>query len=194
MTNFSWLSGYGNTSVEFLAGGISDHSPTLVSAEKYVSYGPKPFKFFNFWADHKDFLDWIKKGWNIDQVGFSMFQLYTKFKVVKQILIIKNKEIFCGLRQRVIKARQDLDVAQAAFINSHGSMRCRLRENECLHHYVSISLAEEKFLKQKSRVQWLNLRNSNTSFFFLHKMVKVRNSSNLIKSIKDEAGVVVDDN
>jgi len=96
-----------------------------------------------------------------------MFHLYNKFKAIKQILIIKNKEIFCCLWQRVIKARQDLDVAQAAFINSHGSMRCRLREKECLHHYVTISLAEEKFLKQKSRVQWLNLGDSNTSFFFI---------------------------
>jgi hypothetical protein len=38
--------------VEFLERGVSDHSPILVFVQQFISYGPKPFKFFNFWADH----------------------------------------------------------------------------------------------------------------------------------------------
>jgi exonuclease III len=77
VANFGWLP-FGNTSVEFLEGVISDHSPAMVSDEEFVSYGPKPFKIFNFWADHKDFLVWIKGGWDVDTSGYSMFRLYTK--------------------------------------------------------------------------------------------------------------------
>jgi hypothetical protein len=61
-----------------------------------------------------------------------------------------------------------------------------VKEGECLHLLTSLLIAEENFLKQKSRVKWLNLGDGNTSFF--HNSVKVRNSSNLIKMVKDEHG------
>jgi hypothetical protein len=61
MANLEWLTVFVNTSVKFLEGGVSDHSPALVAVEEYISYGPKPFKIFNFWADHPQFLDWIKE-------------------------------------------------------------------------------------------------------------------------------------
>jgi hypothetical protein len=59
VSNLDWLSSFVNTSVDFLEGGVSDHSPTLILVE-YVNFGPKPFKFFNFWADYPQLLDWIK--------------------------------------------------------------------------------------------------------------------------------------
>jgi hypothetical protein len=92
--------------------GISDHSPTLISVARFVSYGPKPFKFFNFWANHNYFLDWIKDAWRFDTEGYSMFRFYAKLKVVKDVLKKKNKEVYGGLGQKVSKARQDLVMAQ----------------------------------------------------------------------------------
>jgi hypothetical protein len=83
MANCAWIQLYGNSSVEFLERGVSDHSPALVSMAAYVSYGPKPFKFFNFWAEHKNFLDWVKEGWQVDVEGYSMYRLYAKLKSVE---------------------------------------------------------------------------------------------------------------
>jgi len=77
------------------------------------------------------------------------------------------------------------------FLESHGDADCQIRERECLHAYISISAAEENFLKQKSRNRWLNLGDGNNAFF--HKSVKARNSSNLIKILKDEDGNRVED-
>jgi hypothetical protein len=65
------------------------------------------------------------------------------------------------------------------------------KQAQCLHAYISISAAEENFLKQKSRNRWLNLGDGNNAFF--HKSVKARNSSNLIKILKDEDGNRVED-
>jgi hypothetical protein len=141
MANFGWIKAFVNTSVDFFEGGLSDHSPALVSIEDYISYGPKPFKFFNFWADHGQFLDWIQEGWNSEVDGYSMFELYSKLKGVKQILKAKNKEFFNGLGQRVVLARKALAMAQEVFIASHGSLNCYLKEKECLHEFISISLA-----------------------------------------------------
>lgn len=80
--------------------------------------------------------------------------------------------------------------AQAFFIDSHGSEISHKKERECLHEFLSISAAEENFLKQKSRNQWLNLGDGNNGFFY--KMVKVRNSFNLVKSLKDVEGNLVE--
>jgi hypothetical protein len=65
-------------------------------------------------------------------------------------------------------------------------LNVKKKERECLHLWASISAAEENFHKQKSRVNWLNLGDGNNTFF--HNSVKIRNSSNLIKMLKDDKG------
>jgi hypothetical protein len=56
---------------------------------------------------------------------------------------------------------------------------------------VPILAAKENFLKQKSRIKCLNLGDGNNSFF--HNSVKVRNSTNLIKVLKDSEGNSIHD-
>jgi len=102
MANLSWMQRFVNTTVDFLAARISDHSSAVISIEQFISFGPKPFKFLNFWAEHKLFLDWITEGWRCTTEGYSMFKLYTKLKMVKRILKEKSKVVFRGLGQRVI--------------------------------------------------------------------------------------------
>jgi hypothetical protein len=191
LVNFEWLQKFGNTSVDFLEGGVSGHSLAMIAIGKFISCGPKPFKFFNFWTEHKSFLDWVREGWNCKAEGYAMFKLYAKLKSVKKILKVKNLEFFGGLGQRVIQAKEELVRSQSSFMASRGDESCRLRMKECLHNYLSISAAEENLMKQKSRVSWLNLGDGNTSYF--HKMVKIRNSSNLIKVLKDKDGNKVTD-
>ena len=64
-------------------------------------------------------------------------------------------------------------------------------EKKCLKTYHDLAYAEEGFLKQKSRVQWLKLGNQNTSFF--HKAVKARNARNAIKVITLANGCRIED-
>jgi hypothetical protein len=93
-----------------------------------------------------------------------MYQLYAKLKATKSILKAKNLELFGGLNQKVQLARQTLARAQVSFLASHGNVDCHKKERECMHEYVSISNAEENFLKKKSRNQWLNLGDGNNGF------------------------------
>jgi hypothetical protein len=93
--------------------------------------------------------------------------------------------------RRFSKPGRSLLWLKLILLTPHRSMQCQIKEKECLHSFLSISSAEENFLRQKSRVQWLNLGNNNSGYF--HKTVKVRNSFNLLKSIKDDAGNVVND-
>ncbi|XP_062154353.1 uncharacterized protein LOC133862536 [Alnus glutinosa] len=140
LSNLEWLQHFGNTAVECLERGVSDHSLIL-------------------------FLDWIAEGWSINVEGYSMFRLYSKLKTVKRILKVKNLEVFGGLGQRVSQVRQELAAAQAAFLSSHGDATWLQKERECLHVLISITAAEENFFKQKPRNNWLNLGDGNTVFF-----------------------------
>jgi hypothetical protein len=164
LANEYWMNYFGSTAVEFLAGGISDHSPVVITVGTLQSLGPKPFKFYNFWMEHKGFLDWVKEGWNTYVEGASMYKLYVKLKAVKAVLKEKNMVFFGNLKQRVNLARENLTLAQNDVLASLGSADSLLKEKECLHAYVSITKAEESFLKQKARNQWLQLGDQNNSF------------------------------
>jgi hypothetical protein len=86
----------------------------------------------------------------------------------------------------VVHAKECLDMAQRAVLESHGSAASLLQERECLHQYVSISKAEEAFLKQKARNQWLQLGDQNSAFF--HRLLKGRHARNTITHFCDEHG------
>lgn len=61
LANASWMGMYGKTLVEFLEGCVSDHSASIIFVGKLVSYGPRPLKFFSFWADHPQYLHWVEE-------------------------------------------------------------------------------------------------------------------------------------
>jgi hypothetical protein len=77
-----------------------------------------------------------------------------------------------------LEAQDNLDLAQKEVLASFGRAECLLKEKECLHAYVSITKAEEYFLKQKARNQWLQLGDQNNSFF--HRSLKIQNARSTI--------------
>jgi hypothetical protein len=182
---------FGSSNVEFLSSGVSDHSPALISIGSIVSFGPKPFKFYNYWIEHQDFMSWVSSCWNKEFHGVPMFRLYSKLKALKAVMKVENAACFGNLRSRVVEARGKLDLAQKAVLDTRGSAGSLLRERECLHAYVSITKAEEAFLRQKTRVQWLQLGDQNTAFF--HRMLKGRQARNYISFLYDEQGNKVAD-
>jgi hypothetical protein len=60
-----------------------------------------------------------------------------------------------------------------------------------MHAYVSITKADESFLKQKARNQWLQLGDQNNSFF--HRSLKIKNARSTITHLWDEQGQRVDE-
>ena len=57
--------------------------------------------------------------------------------------------------------------------------------------YLRLAQAEESFLRQKSLIQWLNLGDKNSKFFF--NLVKSHQCHNKILSIHDDNGTCLFD-
>jgi hypothetical protein len=143
MVNEKLLEIIGKTEIEFLNGGVSYHSPTLISIGKLLSFGHKPFTFFGFWAERADFLSWVEEGWQTGVDGLANSIMYS----VKNVLKAKNIEVFGDTKQMVLLAKENLEFAQRGVLNSLGIVAIVLKERECLHEFVSISKAEEAFPK-----------------------------------------------
>lgn len=149
LVNEEWLCKFGKTCVNFPPGGVSDHSPTVITVGTLLSFGPKPFKFFNYWLEHKNYSEWFMTCRNQEFQGVPMYKLCRKLKSLKAVLKGKNRSCYGDIRSSVVHAKECLDMGQRAVLESHGSAASLLQERECLHQYVSISKAEEAFLKQK---------------------------------------------
>ena len=179
---------------EFFNPGLSDHCPLIVNLNNSLDPCPKkrcPFKFFNFWADHPAFLDLVKEAWNLEVYGTPMYRLTRKLRCVKTHLKAFNFHEFANVQEKVVEARKALYRSQVAMLVNPNDSDLVGNEKVCLKNFHDLALAEEGFLKQKSRIQWLKLGDQNSSFF--HKSVKARNSRNSIKSITLENGCRYED-
>ncbi|GLU16319.1 hypothetical protein SLE2022_327580 [Rubroshorea leprosula] len=96
MVNEAWLDAFTNSKAHFLPPGCSDHCAGCVEISlPFVSTTRKPFKFFNFWAKHEEFLALVKQTWDSTQVtGCYMFQLCKKLKALKPVLKKLNKKSY----------------------------------------------------------------------------------------------------
>ncbi|XP_026396691.1 uncharacterized protein LOC113291366 [Papaver somniferum] len=83
MVNVEWIQQFQISKVEFLLPGISDHSPCIVSVAERRKHGPPPFRFYNFLFEEKDFMEVVRRGWNINVRGNPMIRLVHKLKSVK---------------------------------------------------------------------------------------------------------------
>ena len=170
----------------FLPFVTSDHSPAVLSISDLTVKKSKTFRFMNYLADKAEFLDVVKKNWNVPVKGFSMFVLAKRLKLMKRhmrSLNRKNGNVFDKvkrLKAELKKVQMDLDKDPDNPL---------LREEELIYNfaYREALLDEEKVLKQKSKIEWLKEGDQNNSYF--HNFIKGRFSKSRIDSVYDEEGV-----
>ena len=106
LINDLWSSWFAHLLVEFLSPEVSDHCPSLIKLQQDTFSPPKPFKFFNFWSQHHEFLQIVEKSWVIPIVGRPMYVLHCKLKRLKVDLKLFNQSHFGGISARVIEKRK----------------------------------------------------------------------------------------
>lgn len=66
MGNAEWFQEFKDSFVNYnyMNAGMSENFPLLVHLKSHMKSGPKPLRYFQFWAEHPDFLNVVKRAWN----------------------------------------------------------------------------------------------------------------------------------
>jgi hypothetical protein len=91
---------------------VSDHCPLIVKYDGH-DWGPKPFRFNNFWLNNKAFPKVVEDVWNSFQVlGWKGHVLKQKMKLLKGILRTWNKEVYGNVDYKIEKITEDIEVLE----------------------------------------------------------------------------------
>nr|GEW13022.1 hypothetical protein [Tanacetum cinerariifolium] len=148
---------------------------------------PRPFKFFNFVAHKPKFLEVVADHWSSNVAGHHMYQLTTKLKCMKKHMR-KLVHDHGNLHERVDKLRVELDEIQKALDKSPSNSNIRDEEVVYINAFNEAKLDEERFLKQKAKIDWLDVGDSNSTYF--HKAIKSHNQRNRTESIINADNIV----
>ncbi|KAL7260348.1 hypothetical protein ACSBR1_006087 [Camellia fascicularis] len=129
---------------------------------------PKPFRFFNAWASHPNFLRVVKEAWSICALqGWAGYKVSLKFKEVKASLKQWNKEEFGNLNDKLSLIEDQLhfiDLLQERNALSDNDMQIkRILKSE---YWKILRLIKITWL-QKSRQIWFKEGDKNSKIFHM---------------------------
>ncbi|MQM15348.1 hypothetical protein Taro_048289 [Colocasia esculenta] len=137
-----------------------------VFSEDVVAGGPKPFKFFNMWANHSEFMPIVEKAWATQIRGTPLFVLCQKLRAMKNALKLWNRDEFGNIFQKVATASDVLHKTQQALAADPSNERCIVSEVQAREAYLSSLRMEADYAHQKAKQHWLTQTDDNTKFFY----------------------------
>lgn len=175
----------------FEAGGCSDHLRCRVQFEREEVKKRKPFKFTNVIAKMPEFMPLIENHWKDHEALYhstsAMYRLTKRLKVLKQPLRSLSKMKLGDLSRRTREAYNNLCLKQKETLeNPNGET---IKEEVKAHEkWQRLAELEEGYLKQKSKLHWLDVGDGNNRTF--HSAAKVREVRNNIHEIKCPNGEI----
>ena len=112
LVNDHWLHQFPQSYGSVEPSGVSDHTRYWVRLTTTAMGKKRPFKFFNFLADHPDFLDTVAASWNSTEQIFhstsALFRFHKKLKYLKPLLRRLNQNRFGNIPKRTQDAFEKL--------------------------------------------------------------------------------------
>ncbi|GJY47404.1 sodium/hydrogen exchanger 6, partial [Tanacetum coccineum] len=191
MSNLSFFGEFPGSFAIFQPYRISNHSLCVLRIPKVCKTKPKPFKFCNFLVHKEGFRNVVSNGWSLYINGCAMFRMVKRLKGLKSPLrkLLHNQG---NPHDRVNRLRVELDEAQKAIDLNPSCYSLREEHAHYLLAFKEASLDKERFLRQKSKIEWLDAGDSNT--LYLHKIVKSKNAHNRVEMVKDISNVLQEGN
>ncbi|XP_062114236.1 uncharacterized protein LOC133825289 [Humulus lupulus] len=142
--NEEWHDIFPNTTAHFAWETISDHCSCVVAATISEKIGFKPFRYFNFWAEHQELKEIVSARWEKPLAVRGLKGIYYKLMRLKHILKKFNKATigdvgtaFSEARTNFIDARQKVENRIATFITDQGAVNDNFTEvvDHFLYHF-----------------------------------------------------------
>lgn len=109
MVNDDWYNLFPNSTAMANRLILRDHSSIIVSLGEADSFKAKSFKHFNCWCSKEGYPEVVAKSWSTMVLGFPLYILIQKTKVVKNELIAWAKK---GWFAKLIEALQSTGKAE----------------------------------------------------------------------------------
>ncbi|GAV62355.1 hypothetical protein CFOL_v3_05879, partial [Cephalotus follicularis] len=182
--NWEWHKHFNHNLAPFHNPGVSDHSPFSVALSDFRSSGNRPFKFLNFWVKDDRFLDIVRRVWDQRAIGNPLEAVLCKLRNLKRELKSVFKKSNPSSKMEAI--RVEIDTTQANLLLNPADDGLLLKEKLLLSKLWKSKEEEESFLKQKSRITWLRLGDSNNKIF--HRSVSALHHRNHIGRLQRSDG------
>lgn len=135
------------------------------------------------WHSHPLFEPWAQNQW-----PFQSLPLLDKLGFMASILLEWNKHSFSNIFQELDRLKRYVEGIQAAATYQYSNFLHTL-ERELQTQYSLTILQIEDFWVQRSRVNWLTQRDSNSHFF--HTVAKIFHRKTKIMSLQTEQGQII---
>ena len=150
----------------------------------------RSFRFFAHLNLHPDFAELIKTTWNsLSFHGSKQLCVSKKLKHLKPLIRSFHKENYSDLEKRVQEAFDQLTRCQHLSLTSPSSTTYEA-EREAHSKWFELARAEDKFLRQRSRIQWTVDGDANTTFY--HRVIRVRQNQSHVHFLIDDDDTVID--
>ncbi|CAM8880259.1 unnamed protein product [Rhodiola kirilowii] len=186
VVNQAWRDLFPNATVRHSIANYSDHLPIVLSiVEKEIVSREKIIRFEPMWLRHKDFKEIVKRHWE-ELAGESDFA--EKLRRCMEKLNGWNWSTFGSVRKNLERLKERLQ-----HVRSLPRTKERVEEEAQISDNIDEWLEREELLwRQRSRAEWLNGGDRNTSFF--HAKASQRRRRNLIRELRNPAGEVCSNN
>jgi hypothetical protein len=150
-----WLNDWGVCSLWVLPRDISDHCPLILKKDN-LDWGPRPFRFNNYWLEHKDYKKVVEETWRNQSInGWMGHVLKEKLKSLKYRLKEWSKEEFGGMETQILSLIEEIHALDGKSENvglSDREVECRKGKFCDLWNLLKY---KEASLFQRSRSKWL---------------------------------------
>ncbi|KAF8115343.1 hypothetical protein N665_0028s0005, partial [Sinapis alba] len=177
--------GFTNTYSVFAPGGCSDHLRCRIQLQKASKKIKRPFKYVNAIGSLPNFLPMVKQYWESTEKLFvstsAMFRFSKKLKNLNPLIRDLGREKLGNLTVRTIEAHSLLCEKQK-FTLANPCLVAMKEEADAYEKWLHIAELEEDFLKQISKLHWLEVGDQNNRNF--HNSIKSRQAQNTMREIK----------
>ncbi|KAF7844395.1 reverse transcriptase [Senna tora] len=180
LANSEWINHFPEALNYHLPRIKSDHVPLLlVSKPSNNVTSIRPFWCEQVWLREPSFINLAERAWKESRSACH------GLNVIRDRAIEWNKAFFGNIFHRKQKIIRRLEGISRAMSQGPKPHLVKLEKDLALE-YQRILSQEEELWASKARLDWMNLGDSNTSFF--HASVTMRRRNNKISALKDSVG------